>query len=114
MGVPQITIAYLRNRAAHYRQLMAKTSDPHRANRYPEFSELLESRSIEASEPHRLARPWRGRGRGGAHRGLAEAPAALILPPRVEAERGTHRGRPAARQLSINSFAKRQPIVDLA
>jgi hypothetical protein len=51
MGVPQITIVYLRNRAAHYRQLMAKTCDPRRANRYREFSELLESRSTEGSEP---------------------------------------------------------------
>ena len=37
-----VSVAWLRNRAAHYRQLMTKTSDPRRVNRYRELSQLLD------------------------------------------------------------------------
>jgi hypothetical protein len=41
-GTPQVTLAYLQSRAAHYRLLMAKAEDPRRVNRYRELSELLD------------------------------------------------------------------------
>ena len=42
MGVPQITVSYLRSRAARYRQLMASTDDPRHVKRYRERSQLLD------------------------------------------------------------------------
>jgi hypothetical protein len=38
----QITVAYLRQRAAHYRDLMVRTADPRRAARYRDLSQLLD------------------------------------------------------------------------
>ena len=37
-----VSVEWLRNRAAHYRQLMTKTSDPRRVSRYRELSQLLD------------------------------------------------------------------------
>ena len=48
-GVPQITSVYLRNRAAHYRQLMTMTDDCLSAKRYRDLSELLD-KEAEALE----------------------------------------------------------------
>jgi hypothetical protein len=44
-ATPSITIRFPSsgcNRAAHYRQLITKTSDPRRVNRYRELSQLLD------------------------------------------------------------------------
>ena len=38
----QITVAYLRQRAAHYRDLMTRSTDPRDIDRYREFSQLLD------------------------------------------------------------------------
>jgi hypothetical protein len=54
MGVPQITVSYLRSRAARYRQLMANTDDPRHVKRYRERSQLLDE------EAERLARQLDG------------------------------------------------------
>ena len=37
-----VSVEWLRNRAAHYRQLITKTGDPRRVNRYRELSQLLD------------------------------------------------------------------------
>ena len=50
MGVPPITVSYLRSRAARYRQLMANTDHPRHVKRYRERSQLLDE------EAERLAR----------------------------------------------------------
>ena len=42
MGVPQITVSYLRSQAARYRQLMASTDDPRHVKRYRELSRMLD------------------------------------------------------------------------
>ena len=54
MGVPPITVSYLRSRAARYRQLMANTDDPRHVKRYRERSQLLDE------EAERLARQLDG------------------------------------------------------
>jgi len=42
MGVPPITVSYLRSRVARYRQLMANTDDPRHVKRYRELSRMLD------------------------------------------------------------------------
>jgi len=55
--VPQITIKDLRGRAARYRQLMAKASDPRRANRYRDLSQLLD-KAAEELERQKKIQHW--------------------------------------------------------
>lgn len=47
----QITVAYLRQRAAHYRGLMTRSTDPRDIDRYREFSQLLD-KEADALERH--------------------------------------------------------------
>ena len=45
--LPPVTIEYLRRRAARYRELMSKVTDPSRAKRYRDLSQLLEKAAEE-------------------------------------------------------------------
>ena len=59
-GAPQITAAYLRHRAAHYRDLMARTGDPRRASRYREVIQMLDEAadSLDRAERRADLRPF--------------------------------------------------------
>ena len=52
-GEQQITVAYLRDRVAHYRELAAKADDHRAAERYQQLSELLEAEA-DSCERHPL------------------------------------------------------------
>ncbi|MBV9016165.1 MAG: hypothetical protein JO213_08910 [Alphaproteobacteria bacterium] len=45
--LPPVTIEDLRSRAARYRELMSKVTDPRRVNRYRDLSHLLEKAAEE-------------------------------------------------------------------
>lgn len=47
----RVSAEWLRSRAAHYRELMAKTTDPRRVKRYRDLSELLDE-AAETLERH--------------------------------------------------------------